>query len=310
MIHSLMLVALLSLCVLSQPSPVSAMQSPSRIAVNCEAARNLMLGKYVGCVHKARAKLVKGAGQCVGRTAGGEACYRNDDCFGGENRCSRDTAGYDAAVQNCQTKLQSKWQKSADKAVTAGGACPGTAPIADYEAEVDLHAANLGNAAAGDSVHIWRPRKIAFVSTDDEPGAANGFVYPDEACMSAAKAAGLVGNFAAWLSVSDVDAKNRIPDGEYRLVDGTIVAFDKSDLTDGTLRSKLNRDAFGNVVSASVWTGTNNSGNRDGSSYCNNWVSIQSDMSSSVGSTESLTQWSQSSTSSCDNYYRFFCFEQ
>lgn len=62
-------------------------------------------------------------------------------------------------------------------------------------------------------------------------------------------AAGLPGEYKAWLA--DTTAASapdqtffRAPGG-YRLVDGTVVADDWFDLTDGTLQHAISKDEFG-----------------------------------------------------------------
>ena len=118
------------------------------------------------------------------------------------------------------------------------------------------------------------------------------------------------GTWTVWLSVGDTDAKVRIPDAEYRLVDGTtIVATSKADLLDGELLSPINKDESGVVTNVSVWTGTNSDGTRDGSTYCGNWTASGAFLAT-AGSSSSTTAWTNSGQQACDTFRHLYCFEQ
>ena len=84
----------------------------------------------------------------------------------------------------------------------------------------------------------------------------------------------------AWLSTMDepglggspgVDAIDRIPDGRYELLDGTVIADDKADLTDGFLKAPIGLNEFGSPWEANVWTGTQPDGT-DAGENCSNWT--------------------------------------
>ena len=126
---------------------------------------------------------------------------------------------------------------------------------------------NLGHASNWSDIEP--PIDLAvtvFVTRAPFQGGLGGLAGGDEACNNAATAAGLSGNWIAWLSDETIDARNRIPDGEYRLVDGTtIVANDLADLTDGMLTAPIDQDEHGNPWSPNVWTGTQ----PDGTLYLN-----------------------------------------
>ena len=101
-----------------------------------------------------------------------------------------------------------------------------------------------------------------------------GLAGADAICQSRAETSGLGGtSWTAWLSDSNSDAIDRIPDGdEYRLVDGTLVADDKADLTDGTLKAALDQTQYGSELKILAWTGTRPDGRSTGSN-CNDWTS-------------------------------------
>ena len=121
--------------------------------------------------------------------------------------------------------------------------------------------------------------------------------------------ASLGGTWKAWLSTSSVNAKDRIPDAEYRLVDGTtIVANNKADLLDGTIDNRINKDEGSNSAATIVWTGTETSGIVS-PNHCNGWTSINT-----IGwfgsTTEADSRWTRLGIRSCTDNTRLYCFEQ
>lgn len=113
-----------------------------------------------------------------------------------------------------------------------------------------------------------------FVTPAAFDGNLGGLNGADSICTNAANDAGLSGNWTAWLSTSGADARDRIQDAEYRLVDGTVVANDLNDLTDGSLDHPIDVDANGAIVgeSVAVWTGTVPAGTVS-ENTCTNWTS-------------------------------------
>lgn len=121
-----------------------------------------------------------------------------------------------------------------------------------------------------------------------------------------------LGDRVAWLSDSTasppIDAKDRIPNAEYRLVDNTtVIATSKDDLTKGSVAFPINRDENNSLASetshsppdASVWTGTNANGTA-ASSDCSGWTS------GALGATgqfnDSGAAWSHGSSDGCPIY--------
>jgi hypothetical protein len=111
-----------------------------------------------------------------------------------------------------------------------------------------------------------------FVTSDATDGNLGGLAGADAFCTNAAMGAGLTGSWRAWMSDSGTDARSRIVDAEYRLLNGVAVANDLADLTDGSLDNGIDVDEFGNVMMAglAVWTGTNADGTR-ASNHCRDW---------------------------------------
>jgi hypothetical protein len=89
----------------------------------------------------------------------------------------------------------------------------------------------------------------------------------------AAAAAGLVGTYQAWICGNAGAPATRslhatVP---YRRTDGSLIANNWADLTDGSLANPINRDEFGNNLSATCpclpWTHVNPDGTCAGHTY-------------------------------------------
>jgi hypothetical protein len=146
-------------------------------------------------------------------------------------------------------------------------------------------------------------------------GTGDGQAGGDTACTDAAT--GLGGNWTAWLGKGScgacLDARDRIRDGEYQLLDGTVVANDKADLTDGTLDNPINIDENGDPVDAQVWTGTDPDGTGDtGPGTCQVWSTDADTIRGSHGdSSETNGAWTDAVLGggiTCDTLARLYCF--
>lgn len=159
-------------------------------------------------------------------------------------------------------------------------------------------------------------RRRVFVTADDLPGVdkLGGLAGADGLCQSRAEAAGLGGEWAAWLSTTTMNAKDRLVDTAYYLVDRvTLVANSKADFLDGSLRHEINMDEKGNwyteEVGSAVWTGTNQSGMGSGNN-CRDWTDRLA--SGTYGSHYYKDhQWTVSDEGPmmCITSLRLYCFE-
>ena len=160
-----------------------------------------------------------------------------------------------------------------------------------------------------------------FVTQTAYQGDLGGLDGADAICQQRAEAAGLTGtNWKAWLSDNDAPATDRIPDGQYRLVDGTLVADNKTDLTDGLLKAPINLNEYDQAQSGLVWTATNSDGTGTGNT-CNNWTDASSQQGGcpdpedpncgSVGSTSATNdEWTKLNAApfQCSAQYNLYCF--
>ena len=155
-----------------------------------------------------------------------------------------------------------------------------------------------------------------FVTSRVYDGDLAGVLSPDEECMQLAAAVGIEGNYKAWIS----DGLGNSPDTTfekatipYALLDGTIIANNYTDLTDGTLQHAIDMDEYGNsVIATKMWTGTLADGTVDlDSNHCDNWTSYSESLTGLVGWKESTSsQWSDWYAERCDLAGGLYCVEQ
>ncbi len=157
-----------------------------------------------------------------------------------------------------------------------------------------------------------------FVTDTTYVGDIGGLAGADAKCQERAERAGLTGTWTAWLSTTTEDAIDRIPDGQYELVDGTVIAEDKADLTDGTLNAPINLNQDGNPIPGDfVWTGTNLLGRSTGTN-CSNWTTTGGDRcvdgDPDCGdrglNTATNPDWTKvgGAPNPCDNLFHLYCF--
>jgi hypothetical protein len=152
-----------------------------------------------------------------------------------------------------------------------------------------------------------------FVTRTAQAANLGGLAGADAACASEASAAGLDGEFKAWLSSVELAAADRLVQSEapYVLVDGSLVADDWADLTDGAIETRINLDANGVERAGDVWTGTLptglsyvEQGDCDGFTNGAEGVAL-------CGSTQSINAaWTASQLPACSTRLRLYCIEQ
>jgi len=146
--------------------------------------------------------------------------------------------------------------------------------------------------------------KIVFLTSTNYPtGNVNGLVGADAICQTLASNAGLSGTFKAWLSTTTTSAASRLTHSThpYRLVDGTLVANDWTDLTDGSISVSIHETESGaSVAGEFAWTNTNADGSADAYD-CAGWTSSSASDLGEVGSTADTTaMWTKRAPYYCD----------
>ncbi|MCX4241602.1 hypothetical protein [Paraliomyxa miuraensis] len=172
----------------------------------------------------------------------------------------------------------------------------------------------------------------ADASTGDPPGPRTVFVTEgvffanlggvagaDARCSAEAEAAGSTGEFLAWISDGARSPADRFDreGGPWVLADGTPIADDWDDLTDGTLDHAIDLDAAGQPLDDQLAVWTNTAWDGSGlSADCQAWTSmafedggIFGDFMAS-GEFGEWTQWGNPTPFPCENTFHLYCFEQ
>lgn len=134
--------------------------------------------------------------------------------------------------------------------------------------------------------------RVVFLTETLHDGNLGGLPGADAICQAEADAAGLPGTFMAWLSTPGSPPAGRFPThscGPYQLVDGTVIADEWADLTDGDLDHHLDLTAAGNPndLEDKVWSATSDWGTTlyvDGvAETCSGWLSNDPTLVGHVG---------------------------
>jgi hypothetical protein len=109
-----------------------------------------------------------------------------------------------------------------------------------------------------------------------------------------------------------MDPRDRILDGEYQLLDGTVIANVKNDLLDGSLDAPINMDETGTTLLGAfeVWTGTDVDGTGDlGPGTCTVWTTNSNAIRGQSGTANATdTTWTDNLSETCDVFNRLYCF--
>jgi len=154
--------------------------------------------------------------------------------------------------------------------------------------------------------------RVVFVTSGSHGGDLGGLDGADALCASEAAAAGLTGEFKAWLSTIDTPVSDRFvrSDVPYVRVDGTRIADDWADLTDGQIQAIINLDATATAQGGDVWTGTLSSGLSYTTSDCAGFTDGTIGTTGLCGTTQSINNWTFRGAPTCNTQLRLFCFEQ
>jgi hypothetical protein len=150
-------------------------------------------------------------------------------------------------------------------------------------------------------------------------GNLGGVAGGDAKCGDLAAAAGLPGTFRAWLSGNAFGASSRFnpSSGPYRLANGTTVATNLADLTDGALAAPIHITESGDFVEGTAetraWTATQADGTSFGQTCSNatspdDW-STTSARTTAGDSTASNSTWTYGDIQPCMSVFRLYCFQ-
>jgi len=162
-----------------------------------------------------------------------------------------------------------------------------------------------------------RERPSRFISSRASTANLGGVDGADALCNTLANNANLGGSWRSWTSAGSSSPATRFtrPNVSYRLLDGTLIANGWNDLVDGELRSPINVDERGVVVSASteVWTGTGPDG-QPLHTGCSGFTSADGSATDYAGqghSDKTDGGWTYVNVQQCSRTdARIYCFEQ
>jgi hypothetical protein len=202
----------------------------------------------------------------------------------------------------------------------------GGAPSSEAGTNVDAPTGSDANDAndasdsgAPDAATDARKRLVFVTSTkvlgNMDPSLTNGRAGGDQVCQSEAVAAGLAGNFVAWLSTTGNAAIDRLPDDEtpWALRSGQVVFPRRDHITQGgDPFVPIVEGADGGIVQAlpgaRIFTGTSKEG-LDGLEPCLGWTAANSNLTV-VGTFGSKTKWGWGEVGPCDERNHLLCFEK
>lgn len=172
----------------------------------------------------------------------------------------------------------------------------------------------VGAASDGTNLGAWQGENRSnrvFVTRTARTPDFGGLAGADRWCLEEADQAGLRGTWVGWLSDSTEDARDRITPGDFRLVDGTVVAGSLAELLGGTLRVPIGLSAAGDEVAARTWTATQADGTLErGGGTCGDWTNASAGDDSQGGrSTETNTLWTDEYLDPCNVEGHLYCFE-
>lgn len=165
-------------------------------------------------------------------------------------------------------------------------------------------------------------KRIIFVSTSSLTGRLGGVTGADKICQSFAEQAGLLGQYNALLadSIASYRPENRFERSTYPyyLPDGTKVADNWTDLSDGNIDNPINGLADGTTASSGdgnvVWANLTNTLLYRNTDHCSDWNSDSSGQNGNVGSMSATGGFAFNQTTlspeSCDSLSRLYCVEQ
>jgi hypothetical protein len=165
------------------------------------------------------------------------------------------------------------------------------------------------NGQSAQKLYTFRGRRV-FATLAVWGGNFGGAAAADVVCQNNAASQSLNGTFRAWVSDSTTSPAARFTQGSggfFQRLDGTKIADDWADLTDGTLDAAIVPGA--NPPAA--WTGTAADGTPLGGT-CSNWTSNSAAQNGRRGIPQQTdSQWSATGADlACNNSLALYCFEQ
>jgi hypothetical protein len=162
-------------------------------------------------------------------------------------------------------------------------------------------------------------QKRVFVTSTTYDGNLGGTDGADAKCQASAEAAGLGGQWIAWLSTQQNDVRDRLDKNSngYALLDGTSIADVWNYASTSKIDHPININEYGNIVSdlpheMEVWTNTAAWGSHvtTGEISCNSFTTNSSEMKGIGGSIGLTWEWTGVFGETCNVANHLYCFEQ
>ena len=163
--------------------------------------------------------------------------------------------------------------------------------------------------------------KLAFVTVNQYPPNFGGIAGGNKICQQEASAAGLPGQYDAWLSDDNLNSPSITfvqPAVPYVNLVDALIASNWANLTSGTLSYPM--DVFpsfspplliGADAGLSVWTGTNYDGTYLTGYTCNSWTNNTSGFASVGSSGATNSEWTYNTFLPCNSGgANLYCFQQ
>lgn len=249
------------------------------------------------------------AGICIA------VCTTNADCCSYNRGYSNDTCVAGTCKEACATNAD----------CLRGTICSGSFCEAGCASNADCiagQACNAGSCGTPAPTVCGTGSKCVFMTAATFAPSFNGSFGADVRCQNAANvgSSGVQGRtFKAWVSDSASSPSTRFTQAAvpYKLLDGTTIASNWSDLTDGVLTAAIGLDEHGLPTAGPVWTNTlpsgvvNNGSANPGTDSCATW-SNPGAPSAWIGTGGALTNstWTNSGQASCATTSALYCFEQ
>jgi len=192
--------------------------------------------------------------------------------------CAVDSPAYDAdgdavSLQFSWMRDEAPWTGPLSSTEETDDTVPLTETISDqtWTCTVDVYDGEEWGAESSSEVTIDRALTRVFVTQSATSSDMGGPSGADAHCQAQADEADLGGSWSAYVSGGGASAITRIADGPYHKLDGTLIANDKSDLTDGSIASPINITQHGGSYSSWVCTGATETGGSTGYD-CHGWT--------------------------------------
>ena len=165
----------------------------------------------------------------------------------------------------------------------------------------------------------WPPQpprdRLVFIGWEATDGNMGGLAGADALCQAWAEQCpdAPAGEYKAWLSDDTESPSTRFTkDGQFKLINGSLVARSWADLTDLYIGVPIAYDCDYGIVQGSVWTGTSFDGTPATSAgSCENWSTGDPAWNAYQGSSLMRTSaWTIAGQDDCDDLAYLYCFQQ